>query len=202
MIPKYICIEGMDGTGKSTLAKAIFDRLGYRHAELLCFPSSRGLVGSLIRDGLTGRKSIENKTFMYLFAADCQQENLRVQDILHCQKRHLICDRHPLISGRAYQRRHHSDYVVENLFSLLKQDGVSLPDNLFILDVSTEEALRRMQTRDKYVDVVFENRDVAEVDGLGRYYRNLCKMENGTLLDGEKTTEELVTEVLTLSGIL
>ena len=82
---KYICLEGGDGTGKTTLAQAIHYRLGDKKSWLTRFPSE-GIVGKMIRQGLTGEVSLESKPFLYLFAADGLQQQLLIQDSNHLLK--------------------------------------------------------------------------------------------------------------------
>jgi dTMP kinase len=197
---KYICLEGGDGTGKTTLARAIHDRLGDKRAWLTRFPSD-GIIGRMIRQGLTGEVSLESKPFLYLFAADGLQQQLHIQDTLEQQGKHIICDRHPTLSGRVFQPLHHPTEHIESVYNSSTADGISKPDHLFIIDVPVDVALERMANRDKYEDVVFEKHNSEYVGLIRDRYLLIAERFNGTILDGTLTTAELVEQVLEHSGL-
>lgn len=196
---KYICLEGGDGCGKTTVAVALEKRLGEK-SFLVRFPSD-GVIGRLIRKGLKGEEPIESKPFLYLFAADGLQQDLLIRDVLEERGKHIICNRHPTISGRVYQRLHHPPEVIDMVYDLAYSDGITPPDFLFIVEVSTDEALSRMAARNKYKDVVFEKEDPEYVEMIRKRYREISIDFGGTMLDGHRKTEELVDEVLSIAGI-
>ena len=199
---KYICFEGGDGSGKSTLAEAVCKALEGMNIDVARarFPSD-GLVGTLIRNGLRGKVSLETKPFLYLFAADGLQQELWIEDQLR-KGYHVICDRHPTLSGRVYQLKHHDGDEIEAVYNAAAFDGISMPDHLFVVEVTAEEAIRRMKGRDKYVDVVFESDQIQELEAISDEYRTVCHRFGGTFLDGHKPIRELVDEVLEKTGLL
>jgi len=189
---KYICLEGNDNSGKSTLANALHKRLEGSHYKR--FPSD-GHVGKLIRSGLMGQRLLSEKAYLYLFAADGLVEERDIQEILN-EGSHVICDRHPTLSGRVYQPRHHSLSSIEDVYSSAADDGISMPDHLFIIEVSAEESLRRGQGRDKYDDVVFESEKLSEIEDVNKRYRALATRFGGKILDGHQSIDELIKGVL------
>lgn len=196
---KYICLEGNDNSGKSTLADAIQARLGDKEAVLNRFPSE-GYVGSLIREGLMGKKTLREEAYLYLFAADGLNEEYWIQDHL-VNDFHVICDRHPTLSGRVFQLEHHPNEHIEAVYNSAAADGISMPDHLFVLDVPAEVALERMKGRDKYEDVVFEKKDPQHIDKMRQRYLGIAERFSGTVLDGTLPTEELVELVLNQAGL-
>lgn len=195
---KYICLEGGDGTGKSTLAAAL-----YYHLSPGIWPKrfpSDGDIGRVIRSGLMGETELSDKTYLYLFAADGLNEEASIQEMLEGGK-HIICDRHPTISGRVFQRLHHPAEHIESVYNSAAADGVSMPDHLFVLDVPVSVALERIENRDKYSDVVFERKDPAYIEMISDRYREIAKRFGGTLIDSTRPTEELVELVLRDSGL-
>ena len=197
---KYICLEGGDGSGKSTLAAALHERIGDENAISIRFPSD-GIVGKVIRKGLMGELSLESKPFLYLFAADGLQEELWIEDHLNIQGQHIICDRHPTLSGRVYQLLHHGVDEIEDVYNAAARDGISMPDHLFVVEVPDSVALERMKSRKKYVDVVFERDDLEYIHTITERYRMIASRFGGTILDGTKTTEELVEEIMEVTGL-
>ena len=195
---KYICLEGGDGTGKTTLAMALHARLG--QSWLTRFPSE-GIVGKLIRKGLTGELPIESKPFLYLFAADGLQQQLKIQDVLEEECRHIICDRHPTLSGRVFQPLHHPKEHIEAVYNSAAADGVWMPDYLFVLDVPPEVSLERMKSREKYDDVVFEKLDIDYISMIRERYLVIAERFGGIVLDATLPTGELVEQVVSMSGL-
>jgi dTMP kinase len=197
---KYICFEGGDGSGKSTLAMAVYNKLAAETAVLKRFPSD-GIVGSLIRQGLMGKVSLENLPFLYLFAADGLQEQLWIQDQLEVHGKHIICDRHPTMSGRAFQPEHHPKAHIEAVYNAAAADGIAMPDFLFVIDIPVAEALDRMRARDKYTDVVFEKHNSDYVYKIKCRYLEIAERFGATVLDGTLPTDELVDQVLDKAGL-
>ena len=61
----YICLEGGDGGGKTTLARMICQRFAAKGVNALryYFPSDNA-VGSLIRQGLMGNVRLDPKAYL------------------------------------------------------------------------------------------------------------------------------------------
>jgi len=67
----FIAIEGTDGSGKSTQAKLLADRLTAEgHKVHLTFEPTKGHIGSLLRSILTGEKKADQAAIAGLFLAD------------------------------------------------------------------------------------------------------------------------------------
>jgi len=198
---KYICLEGGDGTGKSTLAAAVRDRLIALSIGVSTerFPSD-GDVGSLIRSGLRGDVRFEEKSYLYLFAADGLNEEAAIQRAL-ANGDHVICDRHPTLSGRVFQHMHHPAEHIEAVYNSAAADGISMPDHLFVLHASVPVSLERMRTRKKYKDVVFEKDSVDELEKIQAQYFDLAERFGGTTVNSERPVDELVQLILDQAGL-
>jgi len=197
----YICLEGGDGGGKTTLARMICQRLAAKGTNALryWFPSDNA-VGSLIRQGLRGETKISQKAYLYLFAADGLQANAELEACMG-MGHHVVCDRHPTLSGRVFQPDHHELKVIENVYGAATVDGVLLPDYLFVIDIPAEVSLARMKSREKYKDVVFESDKIEKVEELRQRYLALAKRFGATILDGTNLPESLADQVLTAVGL-
>lgn len=196
---KYVCLEGGDGTGKSTLAAALCNRLTDSRAEQKRFPSD-GCVGRVIRGGLMGQLLLSEKSYLYLFAADGLQEEEEIQQILS-EGVHIICDRHPTLSGRAFQPIHHSEEQIEAVYGAACVDGISMPDFLFVLEVPYQEAIRRMQSREKYKDVVFEQESAEYINKIADRYTLIAERFGGHVIDATRPVDELVELVMRIAGL-
>ncbi|MBW1832881.1 MAG: dTMP kinase [Deltaproteobacteria bacterium] len=195
---KYIVIEGGDGTGKTTLVKAVSASTEWPH-RVRRFPSD-GVIGHVIREGLMGDRPIENKAFMYLFAADGMQENSAIEGEL-ARGLMVLCDRHPTLSGEVFQLDHHKPSQISQVYGAAVEDGMLKPDVLFVIDIPPEVALERMRAREKYVDAVFEKHTIDRVSDVRRRYLSLADRKNAIVLDGLRSTAELVQDVVRLAHL-
>ena len=67
----FICIEGLDGCGKTTQAKLLAKKLGKSHNAVYTAEPSRGKIGAFIRKCcLYGEKRLSTVVEALLFAAD------------------------------------------------------------------------------------------------------------------------------------
>jgi dTMP kinase len=150
-----IVFEGIDGSGKSTQAKILAERLDKRHyaAVLLREPSDshwgRTLRKKALRDhSLTPEEELE------LFQKD-RQENVskNIKPALD-KNRVVILDRY-YFSTMAYQGAKGID--VERIRRLNQRFAVP-PDLVFILDIPPAQGLKRIEDR-KIKNPLFERED-------------------------------------------
>ena len=99
----FICIEGLDGCGKTTQAKLLTKKLGKSHKAIYTTEPSRGKIGAFIRECcLYGDKRLSAVVEALLFAADrVEHVENEVLPALH-EGRLVISDRY-VYSSLAYQ---------------------------------------------------------------------------------------------------
>ena len=187
---KYICIEGADGSGKTSLVDALSAEIDGAEQR---FPS-QGPIGSLIRSALMGKTSLPAKAFLYLFCADGFEQQPAIERALAAGY-HVLCDRHPTLSGRVFQLEHHEAQEIEAVYIAAQRDGLLMPDLLVVLDAPADVLLARMKAREKYKDVVFEKDDIGHVELIRQRYWELGKRFNGVIADAELPLAQLVTIV-------
>ena len=165
----YICLEGIDGAGKSTQVKLItqwLDDMGY-DVELLVEPTSSP-VGILIRKMLQNPKATDSdfqKTLGLLFAADRMilKDKIEKTD----EKRILISDR-CFYSSMAYQN--HLEWIKEiNRFA-------KKPDMVILLDIDEKTAVSRCQGTDKFENETFLKK-------VRHNYLKMAKKEGFIIID-------------------
>ena len=67
----FICIEGLDGSGKTTQAKILTERLSKNHKAVYTAEPSQGKIGTFIRECcLYEEKRLPTEAEALLFAAD------------------------------------------------------------------------------------------------------------------------------------
>ncbi len=148
MTGKFISFEGPDGAGKTSVIKAIVDRLtDVKLANQVVLTREPGgtPIGEAIRDLLLSSKSVDMDgwTEAYLFAASRRQHVVEKIKPALKSNQIVICDRF-VDSSVAYQgqgRQLGFDQIWE-----LNQAAVGdcLPDLTFVLDLPIEEGLQRI----------------------------------------------------------
>jgi dTMP kinase len=150
-----IVIEGIDGSGSTTVATALRDRLGARRRVALTAEPSPGPVGVLIRKILQHEIVVPTRdgegapdwcTMALLFAADRLEHTESVIRPALASGQVVVCDRYTL-SSLLYQSLT-SPLGEASLPWLAQINAHALaPDLTVVLDVSAEAALARRRGR-------------------------------------------------------
>lgn len=190
----YICLEGMDGCGKSSVAKLIKEKLG-EDCVLVRFPSDENF-GCAVRACLEGKSKASKSSMIFAFAADGVDVSQRV--IIPAVKagKVVISDRHPLVSALVYQLGDHTLAFINHVRSLAAVAGSYDPSFLIYLDVEPEVALGRMSTRDKYEDVMYEPTTLEVVKQHREAYRRAYEQTKGIWWGNSGTAEEMAEGII------
>ena len=164
----YIAIEGMDRSGKSTVAKIVAERLreDYDQQVLLISEPSTDLFQGKIRELLMSYPFMDPLTETFLFLADRASVMRMVEQ--KPKGAWIISDR-CYLSTLAYQGR----AIDENKLRSMMEPWLIKPDRLYVLDVPENEIATR---RSK------DHRDpasMAEIVYLRDRYMRLTKEEKG-----------------------
>lgn len=161
----FVTIEGMDGSGKTTVAALLAERMSREglptslHAE-----PTHGPIGKLIRTLLTASPSERPgaTTMALLFAADRREHGVEIQKILDAGT-NVVCDRY-ILTSLVYQGADgllESDVAQFNGFKsshggdLAKVDELTsppLPTIHLIMDLPVEKAIERLERRSRALD--------------------------------------------------
>ena len=152
VVNKFIVIEGLDGSGKTTVTKLLAKRFaqdGLPHH--VTFEPTAGPIGLLIRDILSGEvKGIENEAFALLFAAD-RYQHVTGEVVPALKRSHVICDRY-YYSSMAYQ-----GIDGETLERVVAYNQAVMPirkpDIVFFLDVSPKACVERIAARGETANI-------------------------------------------------
>jgi dTMP kinase len=159
---RFVVFEGIDGSGSSTQANLLSDRLIHsgRRAWLTSEPSS-GPVGHLIKLFFSGRvvlppkREVRDRQFAYLFAADrFDHLNNPTNGVLkHLADRVDVISTRYMFSSLAYNSETSED---EELVKRLNADFPP-PDVLIFLECPVDLAIRRLAVSRPSLDT-YENR--------------------------------------------
>lgn len=197
----FIALEGIDGSGKSTQAKLLTQRLtSLGHRVYTTFEPTDGLVGSVIRNIMKGRISADHKTIAGLFVADRLDHLLNdVNGIVKKLKEGytVITDRY-YFSSYAYHGTHMSiDWVIDaNAMSA----EILRPDINVFIDVPPETSMQRLSNRGTIE--LYESLDNLH-KVRAKYFEAFEKLkheENIVIINGGGTAEEVSNEILNELG--
>jgi len=191
-----IAFEGIDGSGKTTQAKKLYDHLKQRGYEVSLYREPGGTkVGETLREILL-KEDLDERTELLLFEAS---RSKLVEEKIIPELREgkvVILDRFTLstIAYQGYGRGLEVNFIKElNEFATR---GVK-PDAILILDVPVEVALKRLKEKNR-----FEDKDFLEK--VRRGFLELAKEEeHAVIIEAVRGEEEVFEEVLkALSGVL
>ncbi|MEM2282373.1 MAG: dTMP kinase [Candidatus Hadarchaeales archaeon] len=183
----FVCLEGLDGCGKSTQSKAIsrwLNSIGKK--VLLTAEPTNGPVGRLLREMIKGRVKFSPLTEAMLFAADRNQHLEEEVKPALADGKIVICERY-IHSSLAYQpARGVPEEVVRELNKHFQR-----PDLVILLDIPVEVAMKRM--RGKKLDRFEADREFQE--RVRENYLRLFRREGLPILDACQEPARLEEEI-------
>jgi len=185
----FVCIEGIDGSGKTTQARRLVTNLRRRGFDAVYTTEpSAGKVGKLIRRYVLDRKKrVSIALEALLFAADrIEHVETEIKPALDKGKV-VVCDRY-IYSTLAYQGAASLDLKwieLINRFALI-------PDLALFLDVPPEIVVKRLKRKKSVMETLPNQQRVHEV------YMQMVREARLKLVDGTKSKEEVSKQILTL----
>lgn len=183
---KFIVLEGIDGSGKTTLARTIAEAVG--GAYLTSEPTD-GALGTALRSGSFG--NIPPAAEALLFAADRAIHTAEISEILE-SGRWVICDRY-LGSTVAYQSASFGEDADWDWLLGMQRKSVIAPDLTVLLDIDPEQSLGRVNSRGEELSR-FE-----KADFLGKVrsaYLRLADILGYRIVDASLPREKVAETVL------
>jgi dTMP kinase len=177
----FICIEGLDGCGKTTQAKLLVKKLRKSHNAVYTAEPSRGKIGAFIRKScLYGEKRLSSVVEALLFAADrLEHVENEVLPALN-QGRLVVSDRY-IYSSIAYQGA--AGLSLEWIEKI--NEHALRPDFAIFIDVDPKIVMQRLKPNKSVMENLATQRKVREV-----YLKYVAKGEL-TRIDGDKPKKEV-----------
>jgi dTMP kinase len=152
----FVVIEGIDGAGKTSIARTLNNILRQTHGENVLLteePHNASFMGAEIRGALKRERELRPVELAQAFALN-RSNHLKTVIECHLRKEQavVICDRY-LLSSLVYQTR--DDITMADVYQLNRWARV--PDLTIVLQVSAHIAYQRMDERSKSARELFEN---------------------------------------------
>lgn len=181
----FICIEGLDGCGKTTQAKLLVKKLKKRHDAVYTAEPSRGQMGRFIKKHYLHADSRGSAVAeALLFAAD-RVEHLKSEVLPALEKGKIVVSDRYVFSSLAYQGAAGLDlkWIEE-----VNKHAVR-PDLALFIDVDPKTVTGRLKRKKSVMENLETQLKVREV--YSKY------VENGALLriDGNKSKREVTKEI-------
>jgi len=189
----FLVIEGLDGSGKTTQATLLAEKLSKTHQVLLTAEPSRGKIGTFIREGcLYEQQRLPTEAEALLFAADRIEHMQKELKPALDEGKLVICDRY-VYSSLAYQG---SAGLSLDWIKTINARAMQ-PDFSIFLDVPPEKVIERLQRKKSVMETLETQRKVREV--------YLKYVEKGELVrvDGDRGKEQVAEDLFrTVSGLI
>jgi dTMP kinase len=177
----FICIEGLDGCGKTTQAKLLAKKLKKSHNALYTAEPSRGNIGTYIRKQcLYGEKRLSTVVEALLFAAD-RIEHVENEVLPALREGRLVISDRYVYSSLAYQGAAGLglDWIEKVNEHALK------PDLAIFLDVDPKTVMQRLKPKLSVMETMETQQRVRDV-----YLKFVAKGEL-VRLDGNSSKAEV-----------
>lgn len=194
---KFIVLEGIDGSGKSSQTGPLAERL--RGLGVPCRETREptgGPVGSLIRQIFTGRVTADNRVIAALYAADRIDHLVNEVDGLCAAIDRgitVVSDRYYFSSYAYHSVDMDMDWVIQaNSVSA----GLLRPTLTVFLDVPVETALERIR-QNRVVEEIFDREDRLRKtrELYFRAFDRLRDVEHVAVVDGTGTQDEVAERI-------
>jgi len=191
----FVVLEGIDGTGKSTLVKTLAKRLGENKRTVHeTFEPTATWLGDAVRR--SWKENVDPRTEALLFVADRCEHTLKIEQWLQGGN-WVISDRYR-DSSCAYQGAYLSKEMgvaracewVDHL-----HEGTALePDLVIIIDAPPKITLARLEERDKLEK--FEKQGYLET--VRAVYLHLASKKGRHLVDGTRSLNDVADDCWSL----
>lgn len=191
-VSKYIALEGVDGSGKTTVGTALVERLATTGHEAILVREPGGTdLGEAVRSLLLDSDSLDDWAEVFLFAAQRAELARGVIAPALANSIWVVSDR-SYYSSIAYQGRARG--LGEEKIRAINETGLDgvVPDHVFVLDVDPDVALARQDGPDR-----IGKEGVEFQSAVRSCYLDLALSEDKVVvLDGSMSVDEMTGQIM------
>lgn len=181
----FICIEGLDGCGKTTQAKLLVKKLRKSHNAVYTAEPSHGRIGTYIRNScLYGKKRLSSVLEALLFAAD-RIEHLETEVIPALEEGRLVISDRYVYSSLAYQG---AAGLSLDWIETVNEHALQ-PDLAVFIDVDPETVVSRLKPKKSVMEDLETQKKVRQT------YLKFVKEGRLTRIDGNRSESEVAEDV-------
>jgi len=183
----FICIEGLDGCGKTTQTKLLVKELRKKGYDVVYTAEpTHGKIGTLIREYcLHGEKRISPFAEALLFAADRLEHLEREIRPALRESKIIVSDRY-IYSSLAYQG---SAGVDLNWIKMINRSALP-PDLAILIDAKPETVMQRLKLKKSVMETLENQKKVREI------YLQFVKEKELVKVDGNKSKKEVTDSII------
>ncbi len=192
---KFITFEGIDGSGKTTIAKEVFTRLKNSGRDvILTLEPTQTWLGDAVKRSYD--EEVSPFTELFLFLGDRATHTQKIKKWLE-QGKIVLCDRY-CDSTYAYQGAALEEKLREfrmdamEWMKYISKPFITKPDLTILLVIESKIALQRLSNRKKRTK--FEN--MGFLKKVEENYLKLAKEERFVKIDAKKSIKEIVDEAV------
>ncbi len=179
-LPRFLVLEGIDGSGTTTQSQHVAERLRARgHRVLETREPSRGRVGMLAREWLAASERVEPHVLALLFAADRLEHLDREIEPALREGTVVLCDRY-VVSSWVYQSIDCDPAWIRTI-----NGRARWPDRTFVFSLPAALALERVAARRAATGQIVERFDD------DRTQHRLADAYEAVLREAERAPSEL-----------
>ena len=190
-----ICIEGVDGSGKSTQTELLakkFESEG-KNAKVFSYPDYGSDTGKKIKEYLHGTEPVEVKTLFKMYLDDITKDAEKIKE---ADKKGVVILSRYYTSTIAYQCAQGYDYSEAKRKALAS--GLPTPDIIVYLGVTSQESMYRKMKGGFVLDR--HERDVFLIENVLKFYRkemedNFPGNKKWIAVNGSRSVEEIQKQI-------
>jgi dTMP kinase len=182
----FICIEGLDGCGKTTQSKLLVAGLKTKgYSTLLTAEPSNSKIGLFLKEYcLHGKDRVSSIIETLLFAAD-RFEHLQKEVVPALREGKIVISDRYVYSSLAYQGATGLDLEwIEKV-----NEHARCPDLAIFVDVALETAMQRLKAKKSVMEKLDNLSKVREI------YMNFVRKKKLVKVDGNMSEEEVANEI-------
>jgi len=185
----FICVEGLDGCGKTTQTKLLVEKLEKEGCDAVYTAEpSHGKIGKLIKEYcLHGEKRVSSIVEALLFAAD-RFEHVENEVIPALNKGKLVVSDRYVYSSLAYQGAAGLDLKWIEMIN----EHAMRPDLAIFIDVKPETVIQRLKPEKSVMEKLGTQQKVREV------YMKFVEKGELVKVDGNRSKQEVADDILTV----
>lgn len=185
----FICVEGLDGCGKTTQTRLLVERLKRRsHDAVYTAEPSSGKIGSFIKEYcLHGGRRVSTIVEALLFAAD-RFEHMEKEISPALDKGRVVVSDRYIYSSLAYQG---AAGLGLKWIEEINEHAIR-PDMAIFIDVEPETVVKRLKRERSVMENLATQREVQ------RIYMEFAGKSDLVKIDGNRSIQEVADDILTV----